>query len=180
MFKKVLIVFAVLIAGFAAFVATRPSDYRVERTATIDAAPAVVFDQVNNFKNWEAWSPWAKLDPNAKAEFLGVSSGTGAGFHWAGNSKVGEGTQTITESRFPEFIAIQLDFEKPMKGTSQAEFTFTPQGENQTVVTWSMSGKNNFVGRAMCVFMNMDKMVGGQFEQGLANLNTVVSAKAAQ
>jgi hypothetical protein len=178
MFKKVLIVFVVLIAGFAAFVATRPADYRVERTATIDAAPQVVFDHVNNFKNWEAWSPWAKLDPNAKMEYVDISSGTGASVRWDGNNDVGAGRQTIIESRSPEFIQIQLDFEKPMKSTSLAEFTFTPQGETQTVVTWSMSGKNNFVGRAMCVFMNMDKMVGGQFEQGLANLNGVVSKRS--
>lgn len=180
MFKKILIGLAVVVIGFIGFVATRPSDFRIERTATVDAPPQVVFNQVNDFHNWQVWSPWAKLDPNAKSDFMGVSSGIGAGFHWAGNNQVGEGTQTILDSRTPEFIQIQLDFLKPLKSSAIAEFTFAPQGENQTVVTWTMYGKNNFIGRAMCVFMDMDKMVGGQFEQGLANLNTAVAAPSAK
>jgi len=130
---------------------------------------------VNDFHNWEAWSPWAKLDPAAKATFEGPSTGTGAIFKWAGNKEVGEGSMTITESRPSDLIRIKLEFLRPFEATNSAEFTFKPEG-NRTAVTWSMEGKNNFIAKAVCLFMNMDKMVGGQFEQGLAQMKAVVEA----
>jgi polyketide cyclase/dehydrase/lipid transport protein len=130
---------------------------------------------VNDFHNWEAWSPWAKLDPAAKATFEGPSAGTGAIFKWAGNKEVGEGSMTITESRPSDLIRIKLEFLRPFEATNSAEFTFKPEG-NRTAVTWSMEGKNNFIAKAVCLFMNMDKMVGGQFEQGLAQMKDVVEA----
>ncbi|MGC4002322.1 MAG: SRPBCC family protein [Pirellulales bacterium] len=176
MFKKILLVFLVLIVGFVVYVALQPADFEVKRTAVIDAPPEVVFAQVNDFHNWEAWSPWAKLDPNAKATFAGPDAGKGASFHWNGNAEVGEGTQTILESDPHEKIKIQLDFKKPMESSCVTDFTFTPV-EGKTKVEWKMSGQNNFVGRAFCVFMNMDKMVGGQFEEGLASLNKVVTTQ---
>jgi hypothetical protein len=178
MLRKVLIAFAVLaviLVAFAGVVAMQPSGYRVERTATIAAPASAVFDQVNNFQNWEAWSPWAKMDPAAKNTFEGPSEGTGAIFRWAGNDDVGEGSMTILESRPSELIKIKLAFLKPMEGDCDTLFTFKPEGD-QTVVTWTMSGKNNFIGKAMCMFMDMDEMVGGQFEQGLANIESVVKA----
>lgn len=173
MLKKVLIGLVVIIAAFAAYVAIQPSDFRITRSAVIAAPPAAVFEQVNDFHKWEAWSPWAKLDPNAKAEFEGPAAGKGATFKWSGNSEVGEGTMTVTESRPAELVRINLEFVKPMPGTSTAEFTFKPQGD-QTAVTWSMFGQNNFITRAICLVMNQDKMVGGYFEKGLANLKAVV------
>jgi hypothetical protein len=172
----IVVAFAVMLGLFLVIVAMQPNEYRVTRSATMQAAPASVFTEVNNFHNWEAWSPWAKLDPNAKSEFAGPESGEGAKFSWSGNDKVGEGTQTIIESQPDERIRIQLDFERPMKDTADVEFKFKPQ-DDQTLVTWSMSGKKNFVGKAVCMFMNMDKMVGGEFEKGLANLKGVVEKR---
>src|SRR5579871_5412323 len=144
----VLLVFAALVAGFAGFVAMQPEDFRIVRAATISAPAEDVFAQVNDFHNWEAWSPWAKLDPAAKNSFEGPSSGTGAIFKWSGNDQVGEGKMTLTESRPPERIAIQLEFIRPFAATNDVEFTFHP-ASGQTIVTWSMSGKNNFVGKAI-------------------------------
>jgi hypothetical protein len=179
MLIKILMGLVVVVAVFALVVALQPSDFRVARSATISAPPAVVFSQVNDFHKWEAWSPWAKMDPAAKNTFAGAPSGTGAIFEWAGNSKVGEGRMTLIESRSPDLIRIRLDFVKPFAATNMAEFTFRPEG-NETAVTWSMTGKNNFIARALCLFMNMDKMVGGEFEKGLENLKSATSVAANQ
>lgn len=173
MFKKILIALIVLIVAFVAVVAMQPEDYHISRSATIAAPPAAVFAQVNDFRRWEAWSPWAKLDPAVKNTFSGPEAGKGAVFAWAGNHEVGEGKMTITESRPNELILIQLDFIKPFAGTSTTEFTFKPDG-NQTLVTWTMSGKNNFIGKAVSLIMNCDKMLGGQFEKGLASMKAAV------
>lgn len=173
----ILIVVAVIVVVFIAIVAARPSEFRVSRAATIPAPAAVVFTQVNDLHQWNAWSPWARLDPAAKNTFEGPPSGTGAIFRWAGNRNIGEGSMTITESRPNELVRFKLEFLKPFKGTNTAEFTFKPEG-NQTVVTWSMSGKSNFIAKAVGLFMDFEKMVGGQFEQGLANMKSVVENKA--
>ncbi len=172
MLKKILIGVAVLIVGFVVVVATRPSEFRVTRSTTISAPPAVVFAQINDFHNWQAWSPWAELDPNSKVVFEGAQSGTGAVFKWSGNDQVGEGSNTIIDSRPYEVILIKLEFIKPFQATNTAEFTFHSEGD-KTIVTWSMFGQNNFIAKAVGLFMNCDKMVGGQFEQGLTKLKTV-------
>jgi hypothetical protein len=164
-----------LLAAFAIVVALQPSEFRVARSAIIFAPAADVFAQVNDFHNWEAWSPWAKLDLNATSRFEGPRSGEGAVFIWSGNEKVGEGRMTLIESRPNELVRIRLDFVKPMQATSTAAFTFTPQGE-RTAVTWTMTGHNNFIAKAVCLFMNMDRMVGGDFEKGLENLRAVTEA----
>ncbi len=169
MFTTFLIVLAVIVIVFLVAVALRPSEFRVTRTARIAATPATLFDQINDFHKWEAWSPWAKLDPAARNSFEGKSAGTGAAFAWSGNSKVGEGRMTITESRPSELVQLRLEFMKPFKATNTAAFTFKPEGD-QTVVAWSMAGQYNFLSKANRLFMNCDKMVGGQFETGLANL----------
>lgn len=175
MFKKILIVLVGLIAAFLMVVALQPSGYAIARTTSMAAAPAVVFAQVNDLHKWEAWSPWAKLDPTAKNTFEGPQDGTGAVFRWAGNDEVGEGSMTIIESKPGELVRIRLDFLKPMAGTSESQFTFAKEGTD-TVVTWSMTGKNDFLGKAVCLFMNMDQMLGGQFEKGLSSLKGVVEA----
>jgi uncharacterized protein YndB with AHSA1/START domain len=168
----------VLVVGvLAALVAMQPSEFRIERSATIAAPAPAVFAQVNDFHNWEAWSPWAKLDPAAKNSFEGAPAGKGAAFSWAGNSKVGEGRMTITESRPSELVRIKLEFLKPFEATNTAEFTFKPEGE-RTAVTWSMYGHNNFIGRAIGLFVNMDKALGGEFEKGLASMKSVAEASA--
>jgi hypothetical protein len=166
-----LVAVVAVVAAFAAFVALQPSEYRIARSATIAAPASDVFAQVNDFHKWDAWSPWAKLDPNAKTAFEGPSAGEGAVFAWAGNREIGEGRMTLTQSRPAELIRIKLDFVQPMAGTSTAEFTF-----NRTAVTWAMFGQNNFVARAICLFMNQDKMLGGYFEKGLENLKAVAEA----
>jgi hypothetical protein len=165
----------VVLAVFAIVVALQPSEFSVTRTATMSAPAAEVFSQVNDFHNWEAWSPWAKLDPAARNSFAGAPAGTGAVFTWNGNKNVGEGVMTITESRPSDLIRIKLEFLRPFKGTNTAEFTFKPDS-NQTVVTWSMAGTKNFIVKAFGLFMSMDKMVGGQFEQGLANMKSIVES----
>ncbi|MBI4664316.1 MAG: SRPBCC family protein [Verrucomicrobia bacterium] len=175
--KKLLLAFVVIVAAFVVVVALQPAAFRVERAATIAAAPAEVFSQVNDFHKWEAWSPWAKLDPAAKNSFEGPASGTGAIFKWSGNHEVGKGSMTILESRPRELIRIRLDFIKPFKDTSTVEFTFKPEG-SQTVVTWLMFGENNFISKAMCLFISIDKMVGGQFEKGLASIKSIVETAA--
>jgi len=175
----VLIVAAVLVAivvVFVVIVAMRPSEFRTERSATMSAPVADVFAQVNDFHNWDAWSPWAKIDPTMKQTYEGAPAGTGAIYSWVGNNKVGEGRMTLTESRPNDRITIKLEFMKPFKATNTAEFTFKPDA-NQTAVTWSMSGNKNFMLKAFGVFMDMDKMVGGDFEKGLASMKSVVEAK---
>jgi hypothetical protein len=176
MFKKVFLVVLVIILIFLGFVAIQPNDFRVSRSAPISAPVETVFNQVNDFHKWEAWSPWIKLDPSAKTSFEGPAAGEGAIFKWEGNNQVGAGTMTLTESRPAELIRIRLDFLKPFPSTGTSEFLFKGDS-NQTVVTWNMYGKHSFVEKAVCMFMNMDKIVGGQFEQGLASLNAAAMAE---
>lgn len=176
MVKKLMMIVLVALGGFVVFVATRPADFKIMRSATIQAPAAVVFSRVNDLHQWDAWSPWAKMDPNATNSFEGPSAGPGASMHWKGNMQVGEGTMTITESRASDYVRMRLDFVKPMKGTNQTEFTFQPNGK-ETQVTWAMTGRNNFIAKAVGVFMDCDKMVGGQFEAGLANLKALTERR---
>lgn len=175
MLKKILIGLAVIVAVFIGVVAMQPSEFHIARTATISAPTPAIFAQVNDFRKWEAWSPYEKRDPAMKKSYEGATSGTGAIYSWAGNNDVGEGSTTILESRPNELITIKLEFVRPFAATNTAEFTFEPAGD-QTVVTWSLTGKNNFISKAICLFINMDKMVGGDFEKGLAQLKSVVEA----
>jgi hypothetical protein len=172
MLKKILIGIGVVLIVFLLIVALQRADYRIVRTAMVAAPAAAVFAEVNDFHNWEAWSPWAKLDPTMKQAYDGPSAGTGAIYSWTGNDKVGEGRMTLTESHTNDLVRIKLEFIKPFASVCDTEFTFKPDG-NQTAVTWSMSGTNNFVAKAFCLFMNMDKTVGGDFEKGLAQMKSV-------
>lgn len=172
MLKKILLVLAVLILLLVVVIALQPSDFRIERSTTIAAAPVAVFPHVNDLHQWGDWSPWAKLDPAMKLTFDG-EAGKGATYHWEGNSDVGEGRMTITESRPDELVRIHLEFIRPFAATNEVEFTFEPK-ENQTKVNWLMTGKNDFMGKAFGLFVNVEKMVGGQFEQGLSQLKSVV------
>jgi len=181
MVVKILVGLALLVVLVGAVVAIlaafQPSEFRIARTATIAAPAATVFAQVNDFHNWEAWSPWAKLDLTAKNTFEGPAAGTGAAFAWSGNSKVGEGRMTITESRPSELVRIKLEFVRPFAATNTAEFAFKPAGGG-TAVTWSMYGHNNFIARAFCLFVSMDKALGGEFEKGLASMKSAAEAAA--
>jgi carbon monoxide dehydrogenase subunit G len=173
----ILIVIAAVIVLFVVVVATRPADFRVTRSTAISAPPAVVFAQVNDFHNWDGWSPWARMDPEMKATYAGPAAGTGAVYSWVGNNKVGEGRMTIMESHPSDLVRIKLEFIKPFAATNTAEFTFQPQG-NQTTVTWNMIGKKNFMIKAMGLVMNMDKTIGGQFDQGLSQMKSVAETAA--
>lgn len=176
MLKKILITLAVIIAVVLVLAAFQPSEFRVTRSATIAAPAAVIFSEINDFHRWAAWSPWEKLDPAMKRTFEGPATGAGAVYGWEGNNDVGSGRMTITESRPAELINIRLEFFKPMPGVCPAEFTFRSEGA-ATTVTWTMSGTNNYLSKILCVFMNMDKMIGGDFEKGLAELKRIAEAK---
>ncbi len=175
MLSNILIGLAVLVVVFILVVAARPDSFRVTRSITIPAPAEFVFAQVNDLHKWEAWNPWGKLDPACKLTYEGPPAGTGAGYTWAGNSKVGEGHMTITESRPNELIRFNLEFLKPFKANNTAEFTFKSDGD-QTVVSWSMAGKRNFAFKAFGLFVDCDKMVGRDFEKGLADLKSVAEA----
>lgn len=172
----ILLAIAVIVVVLVVVIVTRPADFSITRSVTMSAPPQAVFPQVNDLHNWEAWSPWAKIDPAMKTTFAGPTAGTGAIYTWAGSSKVGEGRMTIVESRPSELVRIKLEFMKPFAATNATEFTLQPQG-NQTAVTWSMSGKRNFMSKAMSLVMSMEKMVGGQFETGLQQMKAVVETR---
>jgi hypothetical protein len=173
MLVKILMVVAVVIVALAAYVATRPAEFSVSRSASFAAPAPAVFAQVNELRKWKAWSPWAKKDPNAKESYDGPAAGAGASMAWAGNKDVGEGRMTIVESRPAELVRFKLEFFKPFAATNDAEFAFRPAGSG-TEVTWTMRGRNNFIGKAMCLVFDMDKMVGGDFEKGLAGIRDIV------
>ena len=175
MIKKILIVLVIILVVFVVIVAMQPAAYRITRTATMSAPPADVFAQVNDLHKFQDWSPWAKLDPALKQTYDGAPAGTGAIYSWEGNKKVGAGRMTITDSRTNDLVSMKLEFLKPFASTATTEFAFKPEG-NQTSVTWSMFGENNFMAKAFCLFMNMDKMVGGDFERGLAQLKSLVES----
>ena len=177
MLKKILLGLAAIIVVFLIVVAMQPADFRISRTAVIAAPPAAVFGQINDFHKWNDWSPWAKLDPNAKNSFDGPESGVGAKFSWSGNNEVGEGSMKITSSKPDESVLMDLVFTKPFAATNLTEFTLKPEG-NGTAVTWSMSGKNDFMGKAFSLIVNCDKMIGGKFEEGFANLKAIVASPA--
>ena len=177
MLEIILIVLAVVAVVFLIVVAMQPAQYRVARSATVAAPAQAVFAQVNDFHKWEAWNPWGKIDPAMKHSYEGAPAGTGAIYTWVGNKDVGEGRMTIIESRPSDLIRIKMEFFKPFAGNSIAEFTFKPKG-NQTAVTWSMTGENNFMAKAIHLFINMDKMIGGQFEKGLAQIKSLVEGPA--
>ena len=134
------------------------------------APPELVHGLVNDFRQWARWSPWEQRDPNLKRSFEGPRSGVGAVYGWTGNDQVGQGRMTITESTPGERVGIKLEFLKPFAATNVTEFGFAPAGAGRTQVTWAMSGKNDLLGKLFSVFMNMDAMVGKDFEEGLARM----------
>jgi hypothetical protein len=175
MIWKILIALVVIVVGLVAVIALQPARYRVSRSATIAAPAPVVFAQVNDFHRWAAWSPWEKIDPAMKRTYEGPPAGVGASYTWAGNGEVGEGRMTIVESRPSDLIQVKLEFVKPFAGTSVAEFSFKPEGD-RTQVTWSMTGDKNFIAKAIHLVMSMDRMIGDQFDKGLAAMKTVAEA----
>ena len=179
MLKKILVGAAVVIAAFLAFVATRPAEYTVARELLVPAPAAVAYAQVADFRQWKGWSPWEKLDPQMKTTFEGTPGTVGSVYAWTGNKDVGTGKMTLLEARPAELVRIELAFVEPFASTAENTMSFRPEGAG-TRVRWTMSGVNNFVGKAMCMLMDMDKMIGKDFEKGLAQLSAVAQAQAAK
>ena len=177
MVRKILIGLAAVVVLFVLVVVTRPSHFKVERGTAIGAPPDVVFAQLEDFHAWGAWSPWEKLDPSMKRIYDGKPSGVGAIYAWEGNDKVGEGRMTIEQIDPLHRVVIKLEFLKPFEATNETTFTLVPTPEG-TTIKWSMEGNNNFMAKGASLFMDMDKLVGGDFERGLASLKSVSEAAA--
>jgi hypothetical protein len=176
MLIAILIGLGVLIAGFLVVASLQSDELRVERHITLSAPAARAFDQINDVHQWQEISPYVKEDPAAKTSYAGPAAGVGASFSWSGNLKVGEGRMTITESRPHELVRFKFEFFKPWYCTNTTEFTFRPS-EAGTEVTWTMFMKNNFVAKASGLVMNMDKLMGENFEAGLAKLKEIAEAR---
>ena len=174
MIKKILVGLTAFIIIFLIVVATRPADFRVERSATLSASTAALFEQVNNHHKFAVWNPFMKLDPNVKNTYSGPESGVGAVCSWEGNRDVGAGSCTIIQSQPGELVRCRMDWKRPMEGTATVDFTFKPAG-GKTVVTWAMYGKNSFMGKAVSLFMDCDKICGPQFEKGLDALGALAA-----
>ena len=172
MLKIIAIVVVVLVAGILLLALSRPDSFRVERSASIKAPPERIYAQINDLKAWAAWSPYEKKDPAMKRTFGAVTASKGAVYEWDGNKNVGKGRMEITDATAPSKIVIKLDFLEPFEGHNTAEFTMDGKG-GATTVTWAMYGPANYVSKLMGVFFNMDKMIGTDFEAGLANLKTI-------
>ncbi|MBP7141701.1 MAG: SRPBCC family protein [Opitutaceae bacterium] len=175
MLKKILIGLAAILAVILIVAAFQPADFRVERSAKLDAPVDSLFANVNDHHKFALWNPWMELDPNVKNTFSGPDSGIGSACSWEGNSSVGAGTSTIVESRPNELVRMRMDWRKPMEGTPTVDFTFKPDG-GHTVVTWAMYGKNNYIGKLVGLFIDCEEMCGPQFEKGLAKLGVVAAA----
>jgi hypothetical protein len=178
MLKKILLGLIVVVVAFLAFAATRPDRYHVERSASIAAPPAVVFAELEDLRRWSAWSPWDKIDPNMKKEYSGPERGVGASYSWQGNKDVGKGQMTIVTAEPPTKVAYKLEFIEPFASVADTSFTVAPAGADGSEVTWSIDGHNDFMGKVFSVFMDMDKMLGADFEKGLAQLKPIAEAEA--
>ena len=177
MLKKILILFVLLIGLFALFIATRPSQFQIERNILIAAPADKIFPLINDFHSHKLWSPWEKLDLSMKKSFAGSPAGVGSIYSWEGNEKVGAGRMTITDSQPNKKVSMDLDYLKPFKAASKVDFVLTPSSGG-TIVSWSMSGHKQFMQKIFCSFINMDKMVGGEFETGLRQLKTVIESNS--
>ncbi|MFA6121148.1 MAG: SRPBCC family protein [Sideroxydans sp.] len=173
MLKLILILVVLAIAAILIIAALKPNAFRVERSALIQATPDKLFPHINDLRNWAAWSTWEKMDPQMKKTYSTNSAGQGATYEWEGNKKVGHGRMTITESVAAAKVVIQLDFIKPFEAHNIGDITLQAQG-NSTLVTWAMYGPSPFISKLFGVFVSMDKMIGKDFEDSLANLKAVV------
>ena len=172
------VILAVVVAGILIYAATKPDSFTVKRTASIKAPPERIFALVNDLHGWGAWSPYEKKDPDMKRTFGGAALGKGAIYQWDGNKNVGSGSMEIIESAPPSKIVIKLDFLKPFEGHNTAEFTMEPRA-GATKVTWAMYGPQKFFFKLMSMFVSIDKLVGKDFERGLANIKAIAESKVA-
>jgi hypothetical protein len=168
MLKTIAVILLIAVAVIVALALKQPETFRAERSITIAARPEGVAPLISDLHNWPQWSPWAHLDHDMKVTYSGAASGVGSVYEWEGNRKVGKGRMEIT-SATPSAISLKLDFIKPMEGHNSCTFTLQSV-DSSTHVTWEMDGPNTFMGKVMSVFVSMDKMIGKDFEKGLANL----------
>ena len=178
MVKIVVAVLALLVGGVLLAAAVRPDTFTVQRSATIQAPPEKVYPLIADFKRWDAWSPWEKKDPAMKRTFGATSAGRGATYAWEGNGEVGRGSMEITEAVAPAKLVIKLDFVKPFEAHNLVDFALAPSGQ-ATHVTWTMQGPVPYFARILHLFVDMDRMVGKDFEAGLANLKLAAEKPAA-
>jgi uncharacterized protein YndB with AHSA1/START domain len=170
--KTILFIVVVLVAAVFIVAASKPDDFRVERSTNIKAAPSKIFPLISDFHQWALWSPWETIDPTMKRSFSGSSGGVGAAYAWTGDGKAGVGRMEIVEANAPEKIRIKLDFIKPFEAHNGAQYTLTPDAGG-TRVTWVMDGRRPYIAKLMSIFFNMDRMIGKEFETGLANMKAL-------
>lgn len=176
MFGTIIAIALLAAIGYVALhVSKQPNDFRYEKSAAMNATPAAIHAVVNDLRQWNNWSPWAKLDPNCKNTIEGSGIGVGSKFSWDGDKKVGAGEMTVLESRSDELVRMRLEFFRPFKGVNTVDFAFKPQ-DDQTLVTWAMYGPNTLPGKIMSLFINCEKMMDKSFAEGLANLKSIVEA----
>ena len=173
---KILVVLVPIVAVLAIVIAIQPSSFVVERSTLVRAPAGLIYGQIENLRRMDTWSPWSAMDPQAKITYQGPEAGVGASSSWEG-PKIGRGSMTITAAKPDQEVDLRLEFLEPMKATNRAVFTLAP-ADAAVRVTWRMEGTNGFVGKAFALFMNMDKMVGGNFEKGLTALKLLAEADA--
>ena len=172
MIKTIATVLALLIAAILIYAATKPDSFRIERSTTIKAPSEKVFALINDYKQWEAWSPWEKIDPALKRTYSGAASGVGAIYEWSGNKDIGQGRMEIVESTPSTKVSLKLDFITPFEAHNMVDFTLTQQGDT-TTITQAMYGPSPYMSKLMTIFFSMEKMVGGKYEEGLANIKAI-------
>ena len=169
---NVILLLVVLIVALLVYATTRPNSFSVQRSTRIQAPAQTVWPLLTDFHRWPEWSPWEKLDPAMQRTHSGSATGVGAIYEWTGNKRVGAGRMEITGAQAHARVNIKLDFIRPFKSSNVAEYTLASQG-GATDVTWAMSGPATFITKLMGIFVSMDKMVGKDFEEGLAKMKTV-------
>jgi uncharacterized protein YndB with AHSA1/START domain len=172
MFWMVMLVIVAVVLAVLLYASSRPDEFRVERRIQIGARPEAVFPLLVDFHEWPRWSPWEALDPNLTRRHSGAPKGVGAVYEWQGNKKVGKGRMEIRQAVAPSLVVIMLDFIEPWSAHNTSEFALAPNS-TATDVTWTIHGPNLFMSKLMSVFVSMDKLIGKDFERGLANLKTV-------
>jgi len=179
MFKKIGLALAASFAILFIVIALRPDDFRIERSTSIAASAPVVYGIVSDLHAWDAWSPWSKLDPDMNKSWSGPAHGKGASYAWEGNQQVGKGKMSIRDVRENEQVDMDLHFIAPFEANNDVRFVITPEAQG-VKVSWAMTGKNGFMSKAFGLFMDVDAMVGKDFEKGLAELKRLAEARASR
>jgi len=172
-----IVIALILLVVLFAYVATRPDTFRVQRSMSIEAPPEKIFPLINDLRKFSLWSPYEDLDPAMKRTYSGKLSGKGAAYAWKGNRKAGEGRMEVAHTSPPSAVVMRLDFVRPFEAHNIVEFSLETEGD-ATKVTWAMRGSNDYFAKLLQLFFSMDKLVGNDFEKGLANLKTIAEAQA--